>query len=174
MERAALIASELELWGNATLQEFCLAMDPRLGLEHGELDGPAAIELDAGEPLVMAEAVAAGYVAEVGAMDAGRSAATAMAAGEDHGEILNYILRKAAEDGAAREELGDYTRVMGERREMFFGEVEPPVEWESGEHALAVARDEVTAMSAAEMHDVAQLVAQWPTTLVDEIGRAHV
>ena len=127
----------------------------------------AAVELDAGEPLNLAEAVVAGYVDEVGAMTQGRSAATAMAAGDDHGEILNYTLRKAAEDGAAREELDDYTRVLGAQREMFFGEVEPPVAWEIGEHALPVARDEVMAMSAAEMHDVAQLVAQWPTTLVD-------
>jgi uncharacterized protein (DUF2252 family) len=127
----------------------------------------AAVELEVGEPLAMAEAVVTGYVAEVGAMDAGRSAATAMAAGEDHGEILNYTLRKAAEDGAAREELDDYTRVLAERREMFLGDVEPPVEWAIGDHAMSVARDEVAAMSAAEMHDVAQLVAQWPTTLLD-------
>lgn len=133
----------------------------------------AAIELDAGEPLAMAGAVVTGYVAEVEAMDAGRSAATAMAAGEDHGEILNYTLRKAAEDGAAREELDDYTRVLGERREMFFGEVEPPVEWERGEHALEVARDEVTAMTAAELNDVAQLVAQWPDTLHDAGVMGH-
>lgn len=127
----------------------------------------AAVELGAGEPMVMAEAVVVGYVAEVGAMDAGRSAATAMAAGEDHGEILNYTLRKAAEDGGAREELDDYTRVLGGRREMYFGEVEPPVDWALGDHAFPVARDEVTAISAAEMIDVVQLVARWPTTLID-------
>jgi uncharacterized protein (DUF2252 family) len=127
----------------------------------------AAEELGAGSPIAMAEAVVAGYVGEVGAMDAGRSAATAMAAGEDHGEILNYTLRKAAEDGAAREELDDYTRVLGARREMFFGEVEPAVDWEVGGHAMAVARDAVVPMSAAEMSDVAHLVGQWPATLVD-------
>ena len=127
----------------------------------------AAVELEAGEPLALAEAVARGYVAEVGAMAQGRAADTAMAAGEDHGEILNYTLRKAAEDGAAREELDDYTRVLGERREMFFGDVEPPVAWEVGEHAMPVARDAVATVSAGELQDVARLIAAWPATLHD-------
>jgi len=34
-ERAALVASELEAWGNASLQQFCHAMDARLGLDGG-------------------------------------------------------------------------------------------------------------------------------------------
>ncbi len=127
----------------------------------------AAVELDAGEPLAMAEAAVRGYVAEVGAMAQGRAADTAMAAGEDHGEILNYTLRKAAEDGAAREELDDYTRVLGERREMFFGDVEPPVAWEVGEYAMPVARDAVAVASAAELQDVARLISAWPATLHD-------
>lgn len=127
----------------------------------------AAEELGAGEPIVMAEAAVAGYVAEVGAMGQGRSAATAMAAGEDHGEILNYTLRKAAEDGAAREELDDYTRVLAQRREMYLGEVEPPVDWSLGGYAMPVARDSVVAMSAAQRDDVARLIGEWPSTLVD-------
>lgn len=34
-ERATLAASELEAWGSATLQQFCHAMDARLGMDNG-------------------------------------------------------------------------------------------------------------------------------------------
>lgn len=34
-ECAALIAAELDRWPTATLQEFCLAMETRLGLDFG-------------------------------------------------------------------------------------------------------------------------------------------
>lgn len=34
-ERAVLVASELEAWGDATLQQFCHVMDARLGLDGG-------------------------------------------------------------------------------------------------------------------------------------------
>jgi len=127
----------------------------------------AGVVLELGDPEALVEAAAAGYVAEILALAEAGGTGTVMAAGGDHGEILNYTLRKAAEDGGLREELTDYTRIAADRREVFFGEVEPGVAWQAGEHAMMLAADEVKAPTPAELARVAQVLAAWPASLHD-------
>jgi uncharacterized protein (DUF2252 family) len=122
----------------------------------------AALELDLAEPTRHAEAAAAGYVAEIQALSAG---APRSATGD--GEILQNLLKKAAEDGEARQELSDYTRIVAGEREMFFGEVEPSVAWEMAPHTMELATDQITPASATETLLLEQLLARWPATLGD-------
>jgi uncharacterized protein (DUF2252 family) len=122
----------------------------------------AAVELDLAEPARHAEAAAAGYVAEILALSAG---APRSATGE--GRILANLLKKAAEDGEAREELADYTRVVADARQMFFGEVEPARTWEMASQAMQLATDQLLPATATETEQIAQLLARWPATLID-------
>ncbi|MBL9102928.1 MAG: DUF2252 family protein [Myxococcales bacterium] len=126
----------------------------------------AGVELDVEDPQRLAAAAVAGYVDEIAAL-AGGSSGTVIAAGDDHGEILNHLLRKAAEDGLAREELSDYTRLADGVRGMYFGAVEPPVPWAMSEYAMTLATDEVVPASAEEAELVARILTAWPTTLHD-------
>ncbi len=121
----------------------------------------AATSLDLADPARHAEAAAAGYVAEIQAL----SAAAPSLPGQ--GKVLQNLLKKAAEDGAAREELSDYTRIVAGTRAMFFGEVEPATSWEMSAHAMQLATDQILPASATETGQIAQLLARWPTTLID-------
>ena len=122
----------------------------------------AAIELDLAEPARHAEAAAAGYVAEIAALSEGTAARVT-----DEGRILGHLLKKAAEDGEAREELADYTRVVAGERRMFFGEVVPGLAWEMAPHAMQLATDQLLPASASETRELALLLARWPETLLD-------
>ncbi len=122
----------------------------------------AAVELDLAEPARHAEAAAAGYVAEILALAAG---APRSSTGE--GKVLANLLKKAAEDGEAREELTDYTRVVAGVREMFFGEVEPALTWEMSTHAMQLATDQLLPVTASEAEQIAHLLTRWPATLID-------
>lgn len=124
----------------------------------------AGEELGVEDPRALAEAAASGYAAEIAAM-AGGAGGIVIAAGGEHGAILEQLLRKAAEDGEAREELDDYTRIVDGARTMFFGVVEAPIAWATAEHAMTLATDEVVAASDDEARLVAQVLASWPATL---------
>lgn len=126
----------------------------------------SGVELGLAAPELLAEAAAAGYVDEIAALADG-APGTVLADGGDHGKILAQLLRKAAEDGQAREELTDYTRVVGAARTMYHGALEPPVAWTMSDHAMTLATDEVVAANADEAHLSAQIVAAWSATLVD-------
>lgn len=126
----------------------------------------AGVELGVAAPEALAEAVADGYVAEVAALAAGDDG-TVITTGGENGAILDHLLRKAAEDGLAREELSDYTRVVDGARAMFFGEIETPVPWSMADHAMMLATDEVVPATDEEARLVAQVLASWPATLHD-------
>ena len=121
----------------------------------------AALELGLEPPERHAEAAVRGYVAEIAALAAGA------AAPREPGRIARHTLKKAAEDGALREELQDYTRVVAGERVLFTGDVEPGIAWTTAGHAMTVARDTVAAVTAAEAQQIAQVLADWPTTLHD-------
>jgi uncharacterized protein (DUF2252 family) len=126
----------------------------------------AGLELGLDDPGALAAAAVAGYAAEIEALAAG-APATVIAAGGDHGAILAKLLAKAAEDGAAREELDDYTRVVDGARAMYFGVVEAPVAWTMAAHAMTLATDEVAPASGDEARLLEQVLAAWPATLRD-------
>jgi len=133
----------------------------------------AALALDLEDPTRHAEAAAAGYVAEIVALSAGTARGST---GE--GEILRDLVKKAAENGEAREELADYTRVVDGERQMFFGEVEPALTWEMSPHAMQLVTDHILPVSPGERQQLSQMLARWPATLLDPAalppGAAHL
>jgi uncharacterized protein (DUF2252 family) len=133
----------------------------------------AALELELAEPARHAEAAAAGYVAEIMALSGGTTSGFT-----SEGEILRDLVKKAAEDGEAREELDDYTRVVGGEREMFFGEVEPGLTWDMPPHTMQLVTDHILPVSASEHQQLSHLLARWPATLLDPAalppGAAHL
>lgn len=124
----------------------------------------AARQLELAEPARHARAAAAGYVAEILALGA---AGAAPPAPDAPGKILRNLLKKAAEDGAAREELADYTRVTADERRMFLGEVEPGLPWELAAHTMTLATDQLAPLGAGEAADLTRMLAAWPETLLD-------
>ncbi len=126
----------------------------------------AGVELGVAAPEQAAAAATTAYVDEIAALAASTHAA-AIAGPDAPGKILRHTLKKAAEDGAAREELGDYTRLEAGARVMFFGDVEPPVDWHMGDHAVTVATDAVAPLAPAEARTLELLLAAWPATLRD-------
>lgn len=109
-------------------------------------------------------AVARGYADEIATLAAGAEL-RAMTADVDPGAVLEYIFKKAAEDGAAREELTDYTRLVDGRREMYFGEVEPGAMIALGDHEQPVAADETVPASADEAALARMILAAYPACL---------
>lgn len=109
-------------------------------------------------------AVAHGYADEVATL-AGGAEPRAMTADVDPGAVLEHMFKKAAEDGAAREELTDYTRLVDDRREMFFGEVEPGATIALGEWQQPVAADATAPASDAEAALARQILAVYPASL---------
>ncbi len=128
----------------------------------------AGVELGVAAPERAAEAAAAAYVAEIAALESGEPGYV-LTAGTSHGKIVDHMFKKADEDGRAREELGDYTRIVDDRREMFFGEVEAPVAWRmaSDDAPMMLATDEVVPVTQTESQLVDQLLAAWPSSLHD-------
>ncbi len=112
-----------------------------------------------------ARAVAAGYAAEVVALADGASPGVITDL-DARGEILARLFKKAGEDGAAREELSDYTRVVDDRREMFLGELEPPEMIEMGPFREPVVTDATAAPTAGEAALAAAVLAAYPDSLV--------
>lgn len=128
----------------------------------------AGVELGVAAPERAAEAAAAAYVAEIAALGRGEPG-TELIAGAAHGKILDHLFKKADEDGRAREELLDYTRLVDGRREMFFGEVEAPVAWRmaAADAPMMLATDEVVPVTLPEEQQVRLLLAAWPDSLHD-------
>lgn len=116
-----------------------------------------------GEPLLGAgirdraiEAVARGYVDEIDRLATGEAPLRVTAT--NAGPILQDLIERARDDGDEREALQDYTRVRDGRRELYFGEVDPP-------DAAGIIGDEVVEVSERERRMVARLVAAYPPTL---------
>lgn len=129
----------------------------------------AAIQLDAPEVRdEAARAVAAGYSAEIAALAASVEARV-LAADAEHGAILERMFEKAAEDGAAREELAEYTRLVDGRREMFLGELEPPRMIEMGAFREPVVADATAAATDEEAALAAAVLAVYPDSLAAPI-----
>lgn len=124
----------------------------------GQLDAP-----EVGE--AAARAVASGYAAEIAALAAG----PARAAEVEHGAILEKLFEKAVEDGEAREELDEYTRLVDGRREMFVGEIEPPSMVEMGDYREPVVADATAAPTGEEAALAAAILAAYPASLAAEI-----
>lgn len=117
-----------------------------------------------------ARAVASGYAGEIAVLAAGPALATEV----DHGAILEKLLKKAAEDGAAREELDDYTRVVDGRRAMFLGELEPPTRVEMGAYSEPVVADATVAASDEEAALAAAILAAYPASLVAPVPASEL
>ncbi len=125
-------------------------------LELPELAGPAA------------QALARAYALEVARLAEGAEPEP-LAAGSERGAILRKLSKKAAEDGLAREELSDYTRLAGARREMYLGELEPPQTVEMGAFREPVFEDATAAPSPDEAALAAAVLAAYPACLADPI-----
>lgn len=115
-----------------------------------------------------ARALARAYALEVARLAEGAEPGP-LAAGSERGAILRKLLKKAAEDGAAREELSDYTRLAGDRREMYLGELEPPQTVEMGDFREPLVEDATAAPSRDEAALAAAVLAAYPASLADPI-----
>lgn len=126
----------------------------------------AAIELGVAELAgPAATAVAAAYAEEVEVLAAG-GGPDAVVAGDAHGAVLKDMFDKAAEDGAIREELLDYTRVeSGDARAMYFGQVEPGQVVAMGEFREPVAEDETAPPGVEDLELASQILARYPACL---------
>lgn len=127
----------------------------RLALGFAVAMREAGLEPDALRPVV--EAAAAGYVAEIEALAAGRPPILVTARG-GFGPIVDDLFRRAKRDGDAAEALDEYTVVEGGARTMFHGDVEPPVD--------GVISDRVEPVDAAEARLVQTLVDGYRETVI--------
>lgn len=117
----------------------------------------ALYEAGRGEAVsAVVEAVARGYRAEIEALAAGE-APTVARRGEEVGAIADDVLRRGERDGDAGEALAEYTRVVGEARVMFEGDVEPPVG--------GLISDRVLPVEPAEARLVERLVGAYRSTV---------
>ncbi|MEZ4453335.1 MAG: DUF2252 family protein [Nannocystaceae bacterium] len=123
---------------------------------------PGFAEAAAGAP----EAVARAYVDEIEALAGGGEIPRALE-GAVLGEILDDLVKKALEKGDAREELSDYTRIEGGARVLFFGDVEPALQWSGGPFDHEVISDRVAPVDEAEAAVILAALADYPPTLAD-------
>lgn len=126
--------------------------------------------LDVREDAVRAAATA--YADEVTLLSGGATLeATSTSVG--HGAILEHMFRKAAEDGGAREELAEYTRVVDGRREMFYGEIEPGRMVEMGGFSEPIAEDATVPPTEAEAALLDSILGVYPDCLEAPIPAEH-
>lgn len=116
----------------------------------------AGLEPEALRPAV--EAVAAGYVAEIDALRAGR-APIVVTPRAGFGAIVDDLFRRARRDGDAQEALDEYTVAEDGVRTMFHGDVERPVD--------GLITDRVQPPSEADARLVRGLLAGYPATLLE-------
>jgi len=117
--------------------------------------------VDAVSPGELAASVARGYADEVSAETDG-SPPLRVRAGE-HGAILDDLFERAEANGDADTALSDYTRVVGGRRVMVFGELEAgPVEGVDGDVVRAPPVEEQRLVEAHLAQVGATLIASIP------------
>ncbi len=117
-----------------------------------------------------AAAVPRGYADEIVGLEVGREAATIVTDAASHGVVLDTLLEDARADGDGGDRLADYTRVEGDRRVMFHGDIDPARLVELGDRSQLVFEDSVRPVDSVTQARVEQLVAQWTTTVIDPAG----
>ncbi len=115
----------------------------------------AGLDFEALAPVV--EAVGAGYVAEIAALDAGQPPIEVRPRA-GFGVIVDDLFRRAKRDGDVQEALDEYTVVEGSARVMFHGDVERPVD--------GLITDRVTPLAPDEDRLVRGLLSGYPATLL--------
>jgi len=84
------------------------------------------------------------------------------------GVILADLVKKAREKGDDREELSDYTEIVGGERRLTLGELDPAIEWRSGDYSQVVYDDAVEAVPGDDRWLIdAVLSDHYPSTVAD-------
>ncbi len=109
----------------------------------------------------MAQAVAQGYVDEFQSLQGGAQPMQIRRDG-GFGRLIEDLLRRAARDGDAREELTEYTVVQNQRRSAFVGVLEPRQD-------PKIIEDELVELSNQEKALVERALRDYPATLVDPV-----
>lgn len=116
----------------------------------------------------LVRAALSAYVDELRRLSAARLAPPPLFADDPAlGPVLTDLVEKAAEDGLAREELGDYTVVDGGRRGLALGESEPPRRWSAGPYEQVVHEDALAPIDDDEAWLIDQVLKTYPSTLHD-------
>ena len=130
--------------------------------------GDAAPVLDEAAQDAALDAALRGYVDELLRLAAaGAPPAPLFADDPALGVILRDLVKKAAEDGGAREELADYTRVEAGARRLAFGEVEPARRWAAAGFEQVVYEDALVPILPEEAWLIDPVLDTYPATLAD-------
>lgn len=132
--------------------------------------GDQSFTLDEEHRMVLAQAVARGYAAEIAAVAADPRAQRRMTADEPIGAVLTELSDEAIDDGSAREELTEYTHVQDGRRLVIHADVEPPRMLEYAGFAQRVYEDTLVPLEPREQALVEALLSRYPDTLASDVA----
>lgn len=122
--------------------------------------------------LATARVVVRGYAEEIAGVAANPRQGAPMLA-DAAGAVLAELVERAADDGVAREELADYTRMDDDdQRGMFLGDVEARRLLVYGEHAQRVYEDTLVPLDERQAAHLRALLDGWAASLEGDTARA--